>query len=248
MKLIPVLDLMAGNVVHAVRGQRRQYLPVKSVLCESAIPGDIVQAFLELHPFEIIYIADLDAIGGTGSHEDTLVGLMEQHGSTTFWIDRGISSPGEMQRLHRPGQRHVIGSETGIGPDTLFAMRLGQPDMVLSLDFTGRSLAGNGDEALLSRTDSWPDTLVLMELDRVGSARGPDMEKLALFRELAGSRSLFAAGGIRNPADLEYLAAAGIDGALLASALHDGTIGQHELLQLADKKMPRKAGHHPSNG
>jgi phosphoribosylformimino-5-aminoimidazole carboxamide ribotide isomerase len=37
---------------------------------------------------------------------------------------------------------------------------------------------------------------------------------------------IFAAGGVRGPADLDALAAVGVVGALVATAIHDGRLGQ----------------------
>jgi phosphoribosylformimino-5-aminoimidazole carboxamide ribotide isomerase len=47
MKLIPVMDLMSGQVVHARRGERDQYRPIQSILCPSAAPEAILQALIE---------------------------------------------------------------------------------------------------------------------------------------------------------------------------------------------------------
>ncbi|HSR63520.1 MAG TPA: HisA/HisF-related TIM barrel protein [Gammaproteobacteria bacterium] len=246
MKIIPVIDLLDGKVVHAVRGRRGQYQPVHSRLCKNTDPDNIVQAFLGLFPFDTIYIADLNAINHTGNHETTITALIDRNNSVEFWIDRGTSSRHEIDRLHRPAQRHVIGSETGIGPESLSLFRQYFPDIILSLDFLHGQLSG--DEALLQQPQSWPDTLVVMDLDRVGSAGGPDVDKLVSVKSRAGSRTLFAAGGIRNSDDLDTLIEAGIDGVLMASALHTGTINRDDLQQVRAKKMPRRAGHHPSNG
>jgi phosphoribosylformimino-5-aminoimidazole carboxamide ribotide isomerase len=41
--------------------------------------------------------------------------------------------------------------------------------------------------------------------------------------------ALFAGGGVRGPDDLARLADAGCDGALVATALHDGLLGAHEI-------------------
>ncbi|MCS7095879.1 MAG: HisA/HisF-related TIM barrel protein, partial [Nitrososphaerota archaeon] len=63
MKIIPVIDVLGGLAVHAVKGERRRYRPVKSVLCSSADPLEVAEAFKELG-FREVYLADLDAIMG----------------------------------------------------------------------------------------------------------------------------------------------------------------------------------------
>jgi phosphoribosylformimino-5-aminoimidazole carboxamide ribotide isomerase len=70
VKLIPVVDLLNGEVVHARKGQRSHYLPLQSSLCQGTQPETVVGALLDLYPFRTLYIADLDAIQRRGSHAD----------------------------------------------------------------------------------------------------------------------------------------------------------------------------------
>ena len=78
MEIIPVIDLMHGQVVHARMGQRQHYQPIQSLLCSSSTPIDIVNALLELYPFERLYIADLNAIQGKGNHFQTIQALIDE--------------------------------------------------------------------------------------------------------------------------------------------------------------------------
>ena len=68
MDVIPVIDLKGGVVVHARRGDRARYRPIESPLSPTATPLDVVTGLMALHPFRRLYIADLDAIGGTGDN------------------------------------------------------------------------------------------------------------------------------------------------------------------------------------
>ncbi|HKM59743.1 MAG TPA: HisA/HisF-related TIM barrel protein, partial [Candidatus Bathyarchaeia archaeon] len=63
MKVIPVIDILNGIVVHAVRGKRREYQPLQSSICNSIEPLEIAKTFKTLG-FSELYIADLDAITG----------------------------------------------------------------------------------------------------------------------------------------------------------------------------------------
>ncbi len=67
-----------------------------------------------------------------------------------------------------------------------------------------------------------------MTLGRVGADAGPDFERLAAVRRASGA-ALYAAGGVRGADDLAALARAGIAGALVASALHDGRLSAKDL-------------------
>ncbi len=63
-----------------------------------------------------------------------------------------------------------------------------------------------------------------MTLARVGAADGPDLDALRAIQAKAPAARVHAAGGVRGPDDLHALRRAGIAGALVASALHDGTL------------------------
>src|ERR671913_1214327 len=66
--------------------------------------------------------------------------------------------------------------------------------------------------------------LTVIDLARVGTSSGPDLETIARVREAAPEVALIAGGGVRGPDDVARLADAGCDGALVASALHDGRL------------------------
>jgi phosphoribosylformimino-5-aminoimidazole carboxamide ribotide isomerase len=66
----------------------------------------------------------------------------------------------------------------------------------------------------------------------VGTDLGPDFERLAAIKARAGNRPIWAAGGVRGSQDLERLAAMGLAGALVASALHDGRLAPEALAGL----------------
>jgi phosphoribosylformimino-5-aminoimidazole carboxamide ribotide isomerase len=68
-----------------------------------------------------------------------------------------------------------------------------------------------------------------MTLSRVGSDTGPDFELLDQLRTKAPAQKLFAAGGVRGGEDLIELNRRGINGVLVASALHAGRIGKREI-------------------
>ena len=68
-----------------------------------------------------------------------------------------------------------------------------------------------------------------MTLARVGSGAGPDLERLSAIRSIAQDREIYAAGGVRDTVDLKALKAAGVSGALIATALHERRIVRADL-------------------
>jgi uncharacterized protein related to proFAR isomerase len=67
MRLIGVLDLLAGRAVHARAGRRTRYAPVQAVAGSSIEAGDalaLARAYMERLGLTELYAADLDAILG----------------------------------------------------------------------------------------------------------------------------------------------------------------------------------------
>ncbi len=93
---------------------------------------------------------------------------------------------------------------------------------VLSLDSRGTERLG--PDALHETAEAWPDEVIVMTLARVGTGTGPDFSGITQAVARAGVRKVYAAGGVRGPDDVARLTEAGAAGALVASAIHDGTL------------------------
>lgn len=227
MELIPVLDLMGGAVVHARRGERDNYRPIATPLCEGAEPIAIAAALLELAPFRALYIADLDAIAGKAGHDDVISRLKGRFPEVDIWVDAGEADEVALTRrraaeLGRP----VVGTETMKSFATgLIALQSGPA--VLSLDYGPEGARGPAE--FHQQAELWPEAVIVMTLARVGGGDGPDYERLADVIARAGERRVYAAGGVRTADDLQRLADLGIAGVLVASALHDGRLGHDDL-------------------
>jgi phosphoribosylformimino-5-aminoimidazole carboxamide ribotide isomerase len=227
MDIIPVLDLRGGIVVRAHRGQRDQYRPLASPLSPTSDPVDVMRGLYSVYPFKTFYVADLDAIMGTGNNETVLRRLKAEFPAAVLWVDNGVADLPSARNWLDAGLAHlVIGSESQ--RDMALMRCLSEHDrVVLSLDFRDRAFVG--PPALLDDVASWPRRLIVMTLARVGSAAGPDLDRLCTIREIAAGRDIYAAGGVRDSADLAVLKGAGISGALVATSLHDGHLTGSDL-------------------
>jgi phosphoribosylformimino-5-aminoimidazole carboxamide ribotide isomerase len=233
MHLVPVIDLKGGVAVHARGGRRESYAPVRSALCASADPVDVLAAYGGLHGFSDVYIADLDAIGGAPPDDTTLARIKRAHPGVSLWVDNGRAEAGPCRDWLRRGLGAlVLGSESQAGAGTLEGLlQTGfGDDMVLSLDFRGDDFLG--PKALLDRTDLWPRRVIVMTLHKVGSGAGPALDRLTEVRRRAPEARVYAAGGVRGVDDLLELHRHGVSGALIATALHDGRLGRSEIAAL----------------
>jgi phosphoribosylformimino-5-aminoimidazole carboxamide ribotide isomerase len=229
VQIVPVLDLLRGQVVRARRGDRTAYRPIETPIVSGSDPVAVARGLLGLHPFHALYVADLDAIERRGDNASALRRLRAAFPLLALWVDNGAASDAEVAALARPdiGAEPILGSETQ--RDEGLIARCGDL-AILSLDF--RADQFQGPAAILAQPASWPRRVIVMTLARVGSGAGPDFDRLAAIREAAPNRSIYAAGGVRDAADCRALQRMGVAGVLAASALHDGRLTSSDLRAL----------------
>jgi phosphoribosylformimino-5-aminoimidazole carboxamide ribotide isomerase len=227
LQVIPVIDLMGGEVVHARRGDRGSYAPLVSPLSPTSDPVDVVHGLLSVYPFPTLYVADLDAIQNHGDNLRTLRRIRDEFPALEVWVDNGAADAGALEALLGADlETPVIGSESQ-RDSNLIARHRNSAGIALSLDFRGDAFLG--PQEILDEPAFWPRRIIVMTLARVGSGAGPDLERLASIQSIAGGREIYAAGGVRNAADLRALKERGVSGALVATALHEGRIGAADL-------------------
>lgn len=226
--VIPVIDLLAGQVVRARRGEREAYRPIVSSLCDGSAPAEVARALSAFYSFKTLYIADLDAIQRRGSQLAAVASIQAALPGIDIWVDAGASSAAEFAPWQALGVRCVIGSENQSDAAQVLQLvdRLGPQQAVLSLDFAQGT--ASGPAALFETACDWPERVIAMTLGRVGSYQGPDCERLRQIQALAPHCRIHAAGGVRDADDLETLRAMNLAGALLASALHDRRISPQQ--------------------
>jgi phosphoribosylformimino-5-aminoimidazole carboxamide ribotide isomerase len=238
MDVVPVLDVARGQVVRGVKGDRASYKPIVSPLAEGSEPAGIARALLGVYPFRKLYIADLDGIEGRGRNVHLVPALSAVAGTTELWIDAGIASRKAARSvLAAPVTTLIVGSES-IERVGEFEEIIAEAPLrtILSLDFRGSEFMG--PRRLLDDETLWPDRVIVMTLGRVGSGEGPDLERLGAIIGRAGKRKIYAAGGVRNRADLMALRHCAAAGVLVASALHEGAITAQDMKDAAASSGP----------
>jgi phosphoribosylformimino-5-aminoimidazole carboxamide ribotide isomerase len=223
LEIIPVIDLLNQDVVHARRGERQHYRSIRSSLCASSAPLDIVEAILGLYPFTSLYIADLSAIQKLGHHVSVIKQIRQAYPALRLWVDAGIADCSDLERWQHLELDLVIGSESISGVDQYLELKdkLGQR-MILSLDLGSEGFRGPSE--LMTETQLWPERVIAMTLAKVGSAEGPDLETIKNIKDRQPGCKVFAAGGVRDGSDFEKLENIEVSGALVASAIHDGSL------------------------
>jgi HisA/HisF family protein len=232
MILIPVIDLMRGQVVRAKRGDRQSYQPIVSALCGSSDPVGVARILCGHCAAQQLYVADLDALQGGAAQAPVLHAIAQALPGVELWVDAGFADPATAAALRArlgaaaPRLRPVFASESLRSREALEEC------------FGANGPAGEGALLSLDRRDGkrldaagcwdlpelWPERVIVMTLERVGADAGPDLDTLREVHRRSPGTALVGAGGIRDVADLDSAAAAGAWAWLVASALHDGRL------------------------
>lgn len=232
MRVIPVIDVRQGMAVRAVRGDRANYQPLKTPFAAGCDPVGVMLGLRAQIPMQTLYVADLDGIERGVPDFNLVRRLSDAAPDLMFWVDNGASSvDGVADLLGIAGTVAIVGSET-LGSIEDFRAMASLPRERLALSFDFRNERFEGPEALLREPSVWPDRLIVMTLARIGSGEGPDLVRLGDFVARSAGREVYAAGGVRARHDLEALAAAGVSGALVATALHSGKIKAGDLEEI----------------
>jgi phosphoribosylformimino-5-aminoimidazole carboxamide ribotide isomerase len=245
-RIVPVLDLKEGRVVHAVGGRRDQYRPLRSVWQASSEPIPLASALLYELKLDTLYLADLDAIQGRPPEINLYRQLMDL--GLEVWIDAGLRDPVSaepLMDLNPQFLRIVVGLETVRGPRQLAGIveRVGIARAIFSLDlFEGRPLGGmapdwetEDPQAIAHRVFAeGVEHLIILDLARVGTGRGAGTESLMTKIHAAHPAiAISVGGGISGMEDVLHLKQAGASAVLVGSAIHDGRIGRRELEPIA---------------
>lgn len=237
LKVLPVIDILNGAVVHAIKGIRSEYRPIQSILCDSSDPLEVAQTFKRLG-FSELYVADLDAIIDCSDNFLNFKGLAEQAG-LKLMVDAGVTSMERAESLLANGvSKLVIGTETL--QKTSFVgeavKAIGSDHVIVSLDLKGNKVLvkpgfdGCMDPLCLLEEFVSMDVsqIVVLDLTRVGSEKGVNVDFLRkVLKDLP--LKVYVGGGVRNIADLIELEKLGVSGVLVATALHTGKISIEEL-------------------
>jgi phosphoribosylformimino-5-aminoimidazole carboxamide ribotide isomerase len=243
VQVIPVLDLQGGVAVHAVRGERSKYRPLRSRLAPSADPVTVARAVRERLGLDALYIADLDALEGRAGGADALLGLLARDGFRLL-VDAAASSVASVAALLELGAHDaIVALETLRDPAQLAAVvrEIGAERIVFSLDLQGGRPRGGPQgwrslgplEIARRAADAGVRRVLLLDLAAVGSDSGWPLAELArAVRALSEEIDVLSGGGVRNREDLECLRELGVSAALVGTALHAGRIGRADLLRL----------------
>lgn len=254
MRIIPVIDLLSGNVVQGIGGQRTIYQPIKdSVITDSIEPITVVKDIYRKLQLDLFYIADLDsiqrkeAISIKDNPNYPQIVEIVKNPQFKVMIDCGCQTIDDITDILSLGIDHVIlGTETIDSPIILdqAVEAFGAEKIILSLDFQGGNLLANSERMkeispvkLAKHAEKLGiNAIIVLELQKVGSQSGPLNQHLIDIASQINAIPVYSGGGVRSIQDLAILKENNVEGALIATAFHKGTIKKEEIEEFLSSK------------
>ena len=224
-RVIFVLDILDGQVVHAVKGEREKYGPIHnfSKVCETSDPLEIID---ELVPSEV-YIADLDRLGNRGNNDE----VVKQIGwKSKTMLDLGATSMDDVHLGHELADSIVIGTETATHDMLENATGFYPRSINVSIDIKGGQILTPEPAfklppiELIQMLNGYDiNDLIILELSKVGTSSGINTEFLQQMVDHS-DHNILLGGGVKDKDDISLLKDVGLEGVLVATAVHNGAL------------------------
>jgi len=237
-KIIPVLDILNSTVVHAVRGERKKYKPLRTNLFDSCDPLKILEEFKHKYDFSEFYIADLDAIMKKQPNLELLAKILKIP-NIKIIIDPGIKSSEDIYLFSKYSvEKLILGLETIESIDIILKCLeiIGYPKTIISVDMYKEKIRTKirlfHTQATLNVINLIKklgiSTIILLDLFKVGQKLGGIPPLYLQIRKFFDGQ-IFVGGGIKDLNDIKKYQSENFDGVLLGTALYDETIKIKEL-------------------
>lgn len=230
MRLIPVLDVLHNVAVRGVGGRRKEYRPLVTQLCAGSNPLDVAAAYRARLNTPTLYLADLDAILHRQPNTNVYRELLERN--SDLWLDAGVQTAADIEPLIELGiPTIIIGLESWTSPPSLrdVTTTVTPERLLFSLDLrNGQPCGGAGwsHEPMRIVEDvlaAGISRFLVLDLHDVGQHTGGSTAVLCRgVRERAQTAEIITGGGIRDENDIQRWEQHGVNGLLIASAIHDG--------------------------
>ncbi len=238
MIIYPAIDIRDGKCVRLVEGDFDR---------ETVFGADPVRTALRFQEdgADWIHMVDLDGARDGAPHNQDVILRVREALSIRMQVGGGIRTAETLASYLDAGiDRVVLGTAAYRDPDLVRSAAEGYPGTIaVGIDARDGKVAG---EAWLEQTDHAATDLasslkslgvhdfIYTDIHRDGTLTGPNLDELGLMQQTLGS-GLIASGGISSLADLQNVAAIGVDGVIVGRALYDGRFSLIDALALADQ-------------
>jgi len=240
-RIIPVIDILKSQAVHAIRGEREKYKALKSVLVNDSNPIRIASKLKIDYLFNEFYIADLDAILQRKPNIAILSKILAIPG-VEIMLDPGIRTKKNIEKYYNFNLKSLI-----LGLETLKDLKViteclnlfGNDKVVVSVDMYKEVIQSNIKEIksqdLLEVVNKIEDlgviNIILLDLFKIGQKLGGIPPLYSKIRQNFNGEILVG-GGIKDIQDIKDYKTNKFSGVLIGTALHDGSINIEELRKI----------------
>ena len=237
-RIIPVIDILNSQAVHAIKGEREKYKPLKSVLIHDSNPIQIALKLKNEYLFNEFYIADLDAILQRKPNTTILSKILDIPG-VEIMIDPGIKTKKNVIKYFKLNLKSLI-----LGLETLKDLKVitkclklfNNNKIVVSIDMYNEVIQTNIKEIrnqdifeiVRKIEDLGVVNIILLDLFKVGQKIGGIPALYLKIREDFNGKILVG-GGIKDIQDIKKYKSSNFSGVLIGTALYDGSIKIEEL-------------------
>ena len=235
MKIIPAIDLIAGQCVRLTEGDFDRLTTYERDPLSLALEFEQVGC-------QQLHLVDLE--GAKAGNPQNLRVLEEISSNTKLEIDfsGGIRKTVDVESAFSAGAAKVaVGSIAQRSPDTFrgWLQDFGKDRFILSADVRNERIAISGWQEQTSVSlydfiesfslDNSLDTATITDISKDGKMQGPGLALYTQLRERFPELKLIASGGVRSIADLKKLDSIGMHGAIVGKALYENGISLAEI-------------------
>ena len=179
---------------------------------------------MQIRPKEV-YIADLNRLMGSKGNNKELIKSISSFCKTM--LDYGVKNLADLNDASKIASNVILGSETA---SLDLIERASKFDITVSVDIKNnsviscdRNIESNPLDFIKILNDFDLKNLIILNMDAIGTKKGIDRDFL-LNVSKTSKHQLILGGGIKNLDDIKLLKEIGFSGALVATAIHDGSI------------------------
>ena len=238
LELLPAVDVAGGQAVQLVQG-------VAGTGGQFGDPWEAAKAWQD-QGAEWLHLVDLDAAFGRGSNAPLLADIVGRL-DIKVEMSGGIRDQETLERALATGCRRVnLGTAALEDPEWTAAAIAQYGDRIaVGLDVRGTTLAARGWtkeggdlwETLARLDDEGCARYVVTDVAKDGMLQGPNIPLLQQVCDRT-DRPVVASGGVSTLADIEALrimVPAGVEGAIIGSALYRGAFALPQALDIAGR-------------
>ena len=225
MKIVPSIDLLAGNVVRLVKGN------IEDKIIYSSDPISIAKKWEE-QGADLLHIVDLDSALRTGNSNISLISNVINSLHIPVQIGGGIRSVDSIKHMLDMGvSKVVVGTMAFKEPNSLKRIaKTMSSKIVISIDqLNGMIMVDGWREAsgfdILYGINMFMNMglneFLFTSIDRDGTLTGPDVESLSVASNIKDI-NIIASGGISSILDIIKIRNTGCSSVILGRAIYEG--------------------------